>query len=233
MEATWNLRSVSIFQDLSLTEMDQLLEMMSVNSYRKNDPVFHAGDIPDCIYIVQVGMVKVSYLELSGEEKILNLFHSGDIFGDLFLGSYRYRIGNAQAISDTVLCRLNEVDLLKIIQQFPKFALSFIRHQADQHRETVARLHALMSMNAKHRLLGTLLSITRRYFYDKTGWFTFPDALNQEMIANMTGLNRSTTSLLINQLRREGVLGGSGRVLSINRTLVEQVLAEQGSEILE
>jgi len=120
-----------------------------------------------------------------------------------------------------------------ISHDYRKFALSFIRHQADQHRETVARLHALMSMNAKHRLLGTLLSLTRRYFYDKTGWFTLPDSLTQEIIANMTGLNRSTVSLLINEQRREGVLGGTGCVLSINRSLVKQVLVEQGSEILE
>lgn len=49
----------------------------------------------------------------------------------------------------------------------------------------------------------------------------------------MTGLNRSTVSLLINELRRESVLGGTGRTLSVNRKAVEQILELKGSELLE
>jgi len=49
----------------------------------------------------------------------------------------------------------------------------------------------------------------------------------------MTGLNRSTVSVLINDLRRQGILGGTGRLLSVNRAAVEELLEQSGSEILE
>jgi CRP-like cAMP-binding protein len=57
--------------------------------------------------------------------------------------------------------------------------------------------------------------------------------LTQEDIANLTGLNRSTVSLLINELRRQGILGGTRRALSINKRAIEAILEESGSEILE
>jgi CRP-like cAMP-binding protein len=233
MEEIWNLRNVHLFQGLTPSQMDEVLKTMPVASYRKNEFVFMAGDVADSIYVVQVGMVKVSYIDMSGEEKILNIFQSGDIFGNLFLGKYRQRIGNAQALGDVILCRLTEADFINLVQRFPTIALNFIRHQADEHRETVARMHALMSMDARHRLLGTLLSLARRYCCEQADWFTLPDSLTQEDIANMTGLNRSTVSLLINELRRQAILGGTGRALTVNRKAVEQILNDSGAEILE
>ncbi|MGJ3241276.1 MAG: Crp/Fnr family transcriptional regulator [Anaerolineae bacterium] len=233
MEEIWNLRNVRLFNGLDALEMDEVLKTMPVSSYRKNEFVFMAGDIADCVYIVQVGTVKVSYVDLNGEEKILNIFQSGDMFGNLFLGKYRQRIGNAEALADVIVCRLTEADFVTLVQQFPMIALNFIRHQADEHRETVARMHSLMSMDAKHRLLGTLLSLARRYCCDQSEWFALPESLTQEDIANMTGLNRSTVSLIINELRREQILGGRGRSLTVNRQAVEQILEDSGSEILE
>lgn len=233
MEELWSLRRVQLFQGLSPAQMDEVLRIMPVASYRKNEYIFMAGDDADALFIIQVGTVKVAYVDLNGEEKILSIFQTGDLFGHLFLGKYRKRIGNAQAISDVVLCRLTEVDFINLVQRFPLIAINFIRHQADEHRESVARMHALMSMDARHRLLGTLLSLARRYCCHESDWFTLPESLTQEDIANMTGLNRSTVSLLINELRREQVLGGTGRLLSVNRKAVERILEDAGSEILE
>ena len=233
MEEVWNLRNVNLFQGLTSTEMDDILQIMPVISHRRHEYIFMAGDDANTLYIVQVGTVKVSYADMNGEEKVLNIFQAGDVFGHLFLGKYRTRIGDAQALSDVVLCRITESDFIHLVQRFPLIALNFIRHQADEHRETVARMHALMNMDARHRLLGTLLSLTRRYCCDAPNWFTLPESLTQEDIANMTGLNRSTVSSLINELRRQGILGGTGRALSVNRREVEKILELEGSEILE
>lgn len=233
MEEVWNLRNVHLFQGLTPAQMDDILSIMPVNSYRRGEFVFMAGEAADRIYVLQVGTVKVSYVDLNGDEKILNIFQAGDIFGDLFLGKYRQRIGQAEALEDVVVCPLREVDFLNLIQRFPQVALNFIRHQSDEHRETVARMHALMSMDAKHRLLGVLQGLARRYCCAEEPWFALHESLTQEDIANMAGLNRSTVSLLINELRREGILGGSGRSLTVNRRAIEEILEQSGSEILE
>ncbi|MBK8027229.1 MAG: Crp/Fnr family transcriptional regulator [Chloroflexi bacterium] len=233
MEEIWNLRNAHLFRGLTPAQMDEVLKTMPVRSYRRHEYIFMAGDEADALYIVQLGTVKVGYVDLNGEEKILDIFQAGDIFGYLFLGKYRQRIGNAQAMADVVLCRLTEVDFIQLIQKFPLIALNFIRQQADEYRETVARMHALMSMDARHRLLGTLLTLARRYCCDEGAWFALPESLTQEDIAKMTGLNRSTVSLLINELRRESVLGGVGRQVLVNKTAVEAIMKAKGSEILE
>jgi len=229
----WNLRDAKLFQGLSSDELEQMLELMPTYSYRQGEFIFYAGDIADSLFVLQTGTVKVAYITLNGDEKILNIFRSGDVFGELFLGKYRHRIGEAQALEDVVVCKLCEEDFLNLIQRFPRVALNFIRHLADEQRETLARMHALMRADARYRLLGTLLSVARRYCCDDGDWFNLPASLTQEDIANMAGLNRSTVSSLINELRREGVLGGSGRSLAVNRAAIQQILEDAGLEVLE
>jgi hypothetical protein len=60
-----------------------------------------------------------------------------------------------------------------------------------------------------------------------------PPALTQEDVANIAGLNRSTACLLINEYRRQGVLGGAGRCLLVNWVAVDALLRQAGLEILE
>ena len=233
MEEFWNMRGINLFDGLTGEEIEEVLELAPPRSYRKGEYIFLTGDDADALYILELGTVKVSYVTLNGDEKVLNIFQPGDIFGELFLGKYRRRIGEAQALEDVIVCKMSEDTFLSLIQRVPQIALNFIRHLADSQRETLARTHALMRAEAKYRLSGVLLSMARRYCCTDPDWFELPASLTQEDIANMSGLNRSTVSSLINDLRREGVLGGTGRSLKVNRTAIETLLEEAGLEILE
>ncbi|MBK9123966.1 MAG: Crp/Fnr family transcriptional regulator [Chloroflexi bacterium] len=228
-----SLRGIDLFEGLDDIQQSELMSLMPVERYRKNAYIFETGDDADSLYLVQDGVVKLAYINLNGEEKVLGILQKGDTFGDLFLGRFRSRIGSAQSLSAVTVCRLRETDFLAILHRFPRIALNFIRRQANEHRQTVARMQALMGMSARERLLGTLLTLARRYCCEFEDWFTLHETLTQEDLANMTGLNRTTVSEIINDLRREGILGGSGRIITVNRKAVLSSLEESGVEILE
>ena len=228
----WNLRDVELFSSLEPHEIEEIMRVMPSYEYQRGQYVFYAGDVADSLFVLHSGTVKVSYITLNGDEKVLNIFKPGDVFGELFLGKYRHRIGEAQALEHVVVGRLCEETFLDLVARFPRIALNFMRHLADFQRETLARMHALMRMEARYRLLGTLLSVARRYCCTDGSWFELPASLTQEDIANMAGLNRSTVSTLINELRRENILGGSGRSLAVNRAAVETILEEAGFDVL-
>ncbi len=82
----WNLRNARLFAQLTPEEMEQVLEVMPTYSYRAGEFVFYTGEVADSLFVLQVGTVKVSYINLNGDEKILNIFRPGDVFGELFLG---------------------------------------------------------------------------------------------------------------------------------------------------
>jgi CRP-like cAMP-binding protein len=136
-------------------------------------------------------------------------------------------------MTDCIVYTLNEEDLQHIIQRYPQIAINFIRHLVDSQRRTLARLHALQRTDAKSRLLGTLLYIARTMCCREGRYFTLNPSITQQDIADMTGLNRSTVSSLINRLREDGILGGTGRYLTIDVDSIEDALWHEGFELLE
>jgi CRP/FNR family transcriptional regulator, cyclic AMP receptor protein len=204
-----------------------------VAHHPKGKFLFHDGDHPDGIYLLLDGTVKVTYLNSGGDEKIISIYERGEIFGELFLGKYRRRLGSAVALSDITVGKISERHVQTLIQCCPEFAMNFIRHLADEQRETLAHTHALMHLDATQRLLGTLLYLARRYTDNSGEWASLPLCITQEDIASIACINRSTASLLINQLRKQNILGGKGRVLTINRRAIEALLYKAGVEILE
>lgn len=185
------------------------------------------------LFVVLEGVIKKTYSNARGDEQVLGIFQKGDIFGQLFLGKYLHRIATATALTDVSLAGLARTDLEQLVTAIPRLSLNLIRHFSDSQREIMACLHAVRQLNARFRLLGTLLTLVRQSPETEDGWHCLPSGVTQLDIASIAGLNRTTASLIINDLRREGVLGGVGRNLTVNRKQVESILFNAGVEILE
>jgi CRP-like cAMP-binding protein len=238
MHDVWNWRQVQLFHALSEEKIDEVLQSMPAKSLRQGDYLYHVGTIANELFILRAGTVKVFYITSTGREQIIDIVQPGDGFGDLFLGDNRVRLFAAQALDDVVVRRLHSDTLIRLIGQSPCLAVQFLRYMAYAERHMVRRVQVLLQPVPEDRLLGVLFGLvsaqTRRAdAADAEAWTRLPETITQEDIANMAALNRSTVSLLINRFRREGLLGGHGRVLSINTARVRRTLQALGLEVDE
>jgi CRP-like cAMP-binding protein len=225
------LQNLEVFNGLPLNDIKKNLKF---KRYKRQEIIFHIGEVAEHVFIIINGTVKISYATKEGDEKTINIFQAGDIFGDLFLGKYRYRIGTAKAIQSTQVAILTEKDLLDMMQLYPQFSLNFTRHLADRQRETIARMHALMHLKARHRLLGTLLQLSRKHPCDSEQcWYELPQGITHEDLANFASVNRTTASLLIAELKEKHLLEVHGRTVRVNQRLIAYELEQEGVEILE
>lgn len=216
MDSVWAMKDANLFQKLSAEEVASILQMMPSSSYSRGEHVYFAWDEGDYLFLVHQGSIKLYYVTESGQEKILGVFQAGEIFGELFLGKYKYRMGHAQALTDVTLHRVDEKVFLRLIQQVPRLALNLVQYLAEKRRDALIRIHALLQKEPRNCLLITLHSILLQQDGADLEAVPIPRALTQQNLANITGLNRTTVSALINQLRRDGILGGRGRMLIIN-----------------
>lgn len=233
MVASIDLTQLAVFDGLSSLQLSQITSSLRQVHYKQGEFVFNTGEIAYSLFLLIEGVVKVSYISIAGDEKVLDVFEAGDIFGELFLGKYRQRIGQAMALSDAIVYKLSEDELYRLIQDYPVIGINFVRRQSDEQREMFARMHALLRADAQSRLLGVLLGLARHHCCAKGNQFTLNALITQEDLSNMAGLNRSTVSSLINKLRRQDILGGTGRSLIVNIHKVEQRLEKAGFELLE
>ncbi|MCU0499382.1 MAG: Crp/Fnr family transcriptional regulator [Anaerolineae bacterium] len=227
------LLNAPLFNGLTESEGLEAARYIALTRYDQHQYLFHTGDPADCIYILRSGMVKVTYGNPRGDETIVSIFQQWDVFGELFLGQYRFRVGSAVTLNEVIVGKITESNFWAMLERLPKLSQNFIKHLADAQRRSLARTHALMHTDARSRLLGTLLNLARHFCCLNDDWLSVPEGITQTDIASMACLNRTTVSLLINDLRRQGILGGHGRTLTINHRAVVACLEEVGLEILE
>ena len=176
--------------------------------------------------------MKVSALTVDGSERLLNIFWPGDIFGMVCVSSDQRRLGAAQAITPVSVLTTTRTGLAQLLRLRPDLATDLWHDMLDQQRRITLRVEALLSADTGERVLALLLDLGQRYGSPIPNGYRLAAGLTQEDIAHLVGLNRSTTSLLINRFRRDGVLGGHGRRLEIYQAPARALLEQAGMAML-
>jgi CRP/FNR family transcriptional regulator len=214
--AIWNLRNLRLFKDLMPEELHALSPLLNTHQYSRGQFIFHAGEEAERLYFLDKGTVKISVTSPEGEERILDIFRSGDTFGELFFGPDTHRMATAQTLSNVTVRTMAGEAFMGLMRTRPDLCLTFVRHLVKQQRRTLMRMEALMHIDAGSRLLAMLLDLAERCGQRTGDCYVLPENLTQGDLASMVGLNRSTVNLLINDYRRKGILGGQGTILMIH-----------------
>jgi len=227
-----NIQQIQLFDGLSLSQIRHVTSFMRKITFKRGEFIFLTGESADNLYILQRGLVKIYYITADGDERIIDFREDGNIFGELFLGRYRHRVGFAQALTDCTIYKLSEQCLFDLSKSYPQINYNFIIHLVDSQREAFARMHALSRSDAKLRLLGLLAVLARSICCSIGNEFRLHPMITQADLANMAGLNRSTVSSLINEGRREGILSGTRRKIIVHVSQIEAILNYHGREVL-
>lgn len=224
----WNLRQLHLFTSLRPREIRALSNVLHEAAYRRGAFLFHMGDKADRLYFLCKGLVKVSVLSQNGDERTLDVFRPGDTFGELFFMTSTRRMYTAQAMTSVRVYTMTGEAFHALMRARPDLSHSFIRHLVRQQRRAMLRLEALLALDAGPRLLATLLDLAERLNRPSPATAPWRLVLDQEELARMTGLHRSTVSTWINAYRRQGVLGGRGRLILVRRARAEAALERAG-----
>ena len=91
-EAFWGLRGLRLFSNLSQAELRELSPLLRRETHPRGGFLFHMGDKADRLYFLERGTVKAVVLSPDGDERILDVFRAGDLFGELFFMTVARRI---------------------------------------------------------------------------------------------------------------------------------------------
>ncbi len=226
MNELQNLRQLDLFSDLKPNTIEQILRIITVRHFESGEYIFRPGDPCDRLYLLHHGRVKTHVYSDSGQEKIMHIFHPGDAFGGLLLGTTHGDVPWAQAMDDVIVSYMDESAFKRFMGAFPDLCMNIFRYMAEHHADDMRRMERFIHTDARSRLVHTLLDLGSRLGYAEAEFYELAPSYTHEDLANMVGVVRSTVSDVIGQLRREGVLGGQGRSLIVNRSAAEQFLLD-------
>jgi CRP-like cAMP-binding protein len=91
------LRNHSLFHDLPPAVIGHLGSYMKMRKVARGTTIFAKGDPGSGLMGVLAGTVKVSVASADGKDIVLNLFHEGEVFGEIALLGGRPRTADATA----------------------------------------------------------------------------------------------------------------------------------------
>lgn len=117
----YQLFTIPIFAGVPRKLLEDILNKVTLHSYRKGEIVFHQGDEADAFYLVRYGFVKGTEVGSDGKERVLAYLKRGHYFGEMALiKEGKKRMATITAINRSELIRISREDFLSIIESYPR-----------------------------------------------------------------------------------------------------------------
>ncbi len=196
----------------------------TVARYRKNDRVFVQGDPADAIHYVQDGKVKLTVVSRQGKEAVVAILGVGDFFGEGCLAGQVVRMATATALSDCSIMRLPKREMIRVLQEEPRFSEVFVTHLLSRNIKIEEDLVDQLFNSSEKRLARVLILLAN---FGKPGQ---PESvipkISQETLAEIVGTTRSRVSFFMNRFRKLGFIDYNGGSLEVHSSLLTVVLNE-------
>lgn len=166
--------------------------------------LFSRGDVPDGIYAVLEGSIRVGGISRDGRETVLDFHGPGDWLGVLSQLDGQPRGHDAVAHGAAVLLHVGPADLEHLLAARPGLARAFLVMVSRRLREALVSLEAYSVQSLEQRLASRLLVLARRFGVAGSGLAGSATVrielhLPQEMLARLTGSTRQR----VNQILKE------------------------------
>ncbi|MBM9432300.1 Crp/Fnr family transcriptional regulator [Flaviflexus equikiangi] len=209
------IASVQLFAGLSEEDQAKLAELMSEETLRRGESLFHEGDSGEHLFIIVDGKIKLGHAADDGRENLIAILGPGEIIGELSLFDKGKRSTSATAVAPTTLLALSHVDLMGFIDTNPDMAKHMLRQLAQRLRKTNEQMADLVFADVPGRVAKALLDLARR-FGERTqeGVYVAHD-LTQEEIAHLVGASRETVNKSLADFVSRGWIRLEGRAVTL------------------
>lgn len=212
------LREVDLFADLSPTEMDAMDRMAPAASFRRGQILFSQAEPVRSLFILKSGRVRIFRVAEDGKAFTLAILEPGSVFGEMILVGQRMYDSYAEAIDDSLICRLSTNDVQRFLLADPRIAVRVAQILGERVAELEDRLTDLALRPLASRVAVTLLNLTRRAEAGLGPFARAPQVrLTHEQIAGVIGATREATSRVLSDFADRGLIRqGRGRILIVD-----------------
>jgi len=195
------LANVPLFSVLGDEEIKCLAGIMIEQRFSAGEIIFFDGDPSDWYYIVAEGVVEILKHAASGKDFVITFLGISEILGKVAIADGAPYPASARAKVETGTLAIRQQDFRSFLSKHPQLLLRLNSILGTQLRDVQSRLSEFVGEKAQQRLIRNLLMLQ-----EKCG-NTLP--FTRQDVADMTGISTETTTRIISQLRRQGILGST------------------------
>ncbi len=208
------LRRVSIFADLSPTELQFLSERAVPRDYAAGELLFAEGDACEGLFVVEKGQVRIFKSSATGREQVLSIEGPGSSIAELPVFDGGNYPASTAALGQARVYFISKHDFYSLCLVHPKVALKVLKVVGARLRRLVAIIEELSFTTVRARLISLLLRLAQKASKTSNGVQIQLPASNQELAAQI-GTVRELVSRNLSRLQAEGLIRMEGKTVFI------------------
>jgi CRP/FNR family transcriptional regulator, cyclic AMP receptor protein len=175
-------------------------------TYAKGEFIIRPGDVPSGVFFIESGLVKAYDITKYGEENLLIIRKSGEIFPLIWAITGQERHVIYESLSPTVVWQLKREKFTKLTREYPSVTYSLLSMTVEMYRIHSERIINLEYRSVRERLISFLLTMAQRFGKRSNGGMLIKVPLRHQDIASAINSSRETTSREMVALERKGLL---------------------------
>ena len=191
---------------LSKQALQELSDSKRELQFKKGEMIFSEGSVPNGLYCVSKGIVKLETTSARGDGHILRLIKAGDVLGYRSLFANESYSANAIAVEPVEACLIPREKIQDLCQRHPELALQFLKSVSSELRRSEERLVAAIDKDATERVAEAILFLKDN--------FSSPIWTRRE-IAEWAGTTPETVMRTLAALEDQGLIEQEGRKIEI------------------
>lgn len=206
MEGLELLGQLPLFAGLEPEDLQKVGALVRKRSFAKGCTVFSEGEPVAGLYFLLQGRLKIIRRSPDGQESIIHVLRTGEIFGGAAFFDHGPLPATAETLEDSVVGVLERRDLEGLLRERPGVALKMLEAMGERLRETQRRLAGLTRPDVGSRLAEVLLILGRKFGTAIGSELRLGAPLTHQELADLIGSSRETISRTLGDFRRRGLV---------------------------
>ncbi len=201
-----SLQNVPLFNDLDMTELEQLASLCRTRAVGRGNVIFYEEDPGTSCYIIVKGKVKIVVNADDGREHILGVLQDNDFFGEMSLIDGQPRSASAVAVEDVQMVTIQRDEFLKLLRSNPEISLKLLVTLSQRLRTADRNMESLAFLSAPGRVARLLLDLGKDHGEKTPEGLTFTHNMTRQELASLAGTSRETLTRVLMDYQDRGII---------------------------
>jgi CRP-like cAMP-binding protein len=208
------IRGHYLFSGLTDGDFEALATEASIESYAKEEILFHRGDKAEAFYFVESGQIELSLISRDGQKKIVEVIADGRTFAEaiIFMAEAKFPV-TAEALSASVVYRIPNAAYRDLLYDNPQACMRLLSDVCYHLHQRVQEIERLTIQNARSRLASYLIDHIVESDDDEA---TVRLDLPRHVVASRLSITPETLSRLLRAMSDEGILTVDDRLVFVH-----------------
>jgi CRP/FNR family transcriptional regulator, dissimilatory nitrate respiration regulator len=154
------LTRLPLFQQMNAAQIDQIASQVREKRLGKGEMLFQKGDLPNGLFVVVFGQIKLAFPSANGNEKVVDILGPKQVFGEAVMFMERPYPVFAEAIADTLLLHVAKDVLFELIATDSTFARQMLAGMSMRLHSLIQDVESYSLRSSAQRVIGYLLQLS-------------------------------------------------------------------------